>query len=303
MGIETVIGSDRIVSETAGASQIGQPSLPFGFARVRHSKDSLAVYGRCGELELTLELVDKDRAGQEGFEMFKRDHLWPILATVAFLHAALNIIGALIGEIPSMGGFLITFTIGALAVGVWRRRLWAVYALALYELLLCFGGAIVIAGPLLGLAGSVLIAGSPSALSPKKVTDLPLRRIIITAIVAWPLAVLAADITARLIQIKLGFSAETENALQGAITYVLWVITFALAARKMPWSLETVLGAVAVAFLLLNIDTFVLESATAGRLPTSGLLVRQCHGSDNFWNDWRRLGCDAESVPTGRVDA
>jgi hypothetical protein len=216
-------------------------------------------------------------------QILKRDQLWPAVAIVGFLHAGIFVLHVLNGAIPP-AGIVFAVAAGGSAIGVWRRRLWAVYVLALAELLLfagewvAAGGTAAVVGPLVSLAGAVLLTGSASGLSPAKVTDLPLKRILIAGFVAYFAIAVSGFVfafVATLVQLKVNPSPLSIDNLESAVDRAVWVVAFAIAAKRAPWSFETALGAAIVAFVILATDQFI-TSVIAGRLDIPGSIIALC---------------------------
>jgi hypothetical protein len=163
------------------------------------------------------------------------------------------------------------------ATGVWRRRLWAAYVLALAELLKFAGGwaasgaVPAFVAPLISLAGAMVLTSSASELSPE-ISTLPLKRRLIAGLAAYFAIPAVSTFVATLIQVKFNLSTVTENNLEGAIKYALCVIGFAVAAKRAPWSFETALSAAIVAFAPQILDGLV-TSAVARQLLTSGTVI------------------------------
>jgi hypothetical protein len=181
-----------------------------------------------------------------------------------------------VGQIPAIALIGIVAIAGS-ALGVYRHRLWAAYVLVLAELLE-FSGEWAASGKvppfvalLIIVVGVLILTNSSSALSPE-ISILPLKRIVIAGFIAATFAGFVSGLVDEACRIEFALSVVTANSLENAIEYALWVVCFAVAAKRAPWSFETALGAAIVALIALGVELLV-TSTIYGRLLTSDTLI------------------------------
>lgn len=208
--------------------------------------------------------------------ILERARWWILVAAAGFLDAGILLFYFLNGQVP-WTALLGVIAIAGAATAVWRNRLWGAYILALAEMLK-FAGECAASGkisafviPMICLAGAVALTGAPSALSPK-ISMLPLSRILIAGVVADIAAGLISGVFGGVMSVTSSLAPATVNGLADAIQYALWVVAFAIAAKRAPWSFETALGTAMVAFVAQAIE-MLIGSIIGGLLVSSNTVV------------------------------